>query len=688
MIPAGVWASSAGGIQVAPFFFFFLHFLFNPVYSATNPNFTACAPQTCGTYTVKYPFSLSSQSGSGCGYPGLTLLCIDNNQTLLLPASTVNFTVTSIDYADHTIDVAIDPNYIVDAGNCSYPQKSITTGDISPLHLVFSGDTAQATFFYNCSTPPTGDGGANSYAGSGSTYDITSKVVSACSAGAQRSYIFFNGDQPGVTMNCNSIFTFPASSTSNNLTTALNNGFSMNWTTDGVTTCDGCVQSGGRCGSYSNGSFACFCQGDTHPTTCNHSSSKKIGIIAGVTAASGIVVIAMLLVFFCFRYHYAKRRASSAIYTRSITSSMTSSQFDMESRSFRQRYGDSVTIFTYKELQEATNDFSSSNELGDGGFGTVYLGKLHDGRKVAVKRLYENNYRRVAQFMNEIAILSNIRHPNLVCLYGCTSRHSRELLLVYEYVNNGTVSDHIRASHAGRRRLTWKVRLSIAIETSEALAYLHRLDPPIIHRDVKTNNILLDSSFHVKVADFGLSRLFPVDVTHVSTAPQGTPGYVDPDYHKCYQLTDKSDVYSFGVVLAELISSLPAVDIRRHRHEINLANMAVNKIRDHELHEFVDSSIGFETDEWVNQTVKAVAELAFRCLAAEKDMRPNMDEVAESLKRIQSGEHSTEIKTSTGTKSDTGAFPKPDGPLSPNSVTDKWESHYTTPNNTPHNSIG
>ncbi|KAI5677437.1 hypothetical protein M9H77_08387 [Catharanthus roseus] len=148
--------------------------------------------------------------------------------------------------------------------------------------------------------------------------------------------------------------------------------------------------------------------------------------------------------------------------------------------------------------------------------------------------------------MNEV--LTRLRHSNLVSLYGCTSRRSRELLLVYEYIPNGT-----------DQFLTWPIRMSIAIETANALAYLHASD--IIHRDISC------------------SWLFPTDVSHVSTTPQGTPGYVDPEYNQCYQLMDKSDVYSFGIVLIKLISSMPAVDISRHRHEINLVNLAVNKIQ-------------------------------------------------------------------------------------------------------------
>lgn len=260
------------------------------------------------------------------------------------------------------------------------------------------------------------------------------------------------------------------------------------------------------------------------------------------------------------------------------------------------------------------------------------LGKLQDGREVAIKRLYEQNCRRVEQFMNEIEILTSLRHPNLVCLYGCTSRRSRELLLVYEYVSNGTVADHLHGQKADVAPLPWPTRMRIAVETATALAYLHKSD--IIHRDVKTDNILLDENYHVKVADFGLSRLFPNNASHISTVPGGTPGYIDPEYHACYQVTDKSDVYSFGVVLAELISSMPAVDIGRRTDEINLANLALTRIQRGAFHELADPSLGYNLDAEVTEMVTSVAEMAFRCLQLEKEMRPSMAEVLTFLKDI------------------------------------------------------
>ncbi|KAM0055833.1 putative protein kinase RLK-Pelle-WAK-LRK10L-1 family [Helianthus debilis subsp. tardiflorus] len=292
-----------------------------------------------------------------------------------------------------------------------------------------------------------------------------------------------------------------------------------------------------------------------------------------------------------------------------------------------------VSVFTYKELEDATKNFDPSYELGDGGFGAVYYGKLKDGREVAVKKLHEHNYNRVQQFRNEVEILTKLRHPNLVVLYGCTSRLSHELLLVYEYVPNGTVADHLHGEKANPSLLTWPIRMNIAIETASALVYLHASE--IIHRDVKTTNILLDHIFSVKVADFGLSRLISQKVTHVSTAPQGTPGYVDPQYHQRFQLTDKSDVYSFGVVLIELISSLVAVDLDRSQDEISLANLALNRIQRRAIDELIDPVLGSVANPEIKNMITLVAELAFQCLQYDSELRPTMNEVLEVLMDIK-----------------------------------------------------
>ncbi|XP_021291981.1 LEAF RUST 10 DISEASE-RESISTANCE LOCUS RECEPTOR-LIKE PROTEIN KINASE-like 1.2 isoform X3 [Herrania umbratica] len=440
--------------------------------------------------------------------------------------------------------------------------------------------------------------------------------------------------------------------------------------------CRQCKLSGGRCGSRENltSLFHCYCSDRPYLIKCEPGRGinwrAKLGI--GFGAAFGGIIITCIG-FFC----WLRRRQGKVFFKSSFVSGKSSSDFSVMMDAEK---GDSlagVHLFSYEELQKATNKFDSDRELGEGGFGTVYYGKLRDGRVVAVKRLYENNYRRVEQFMNEVEILTRLRHKNLVSLYGCTSRHSRELLLVYEYIPNGTVADHLHGERAKPGALPWSIRLEIAIETAEALRFLHASDT--IHRDVKTNNILLDNNFSVKVADFGLSRLFPTDVTHVSTAPQGTPGYVDPEYHQCYQLTDKSDVFSFGVVLVELISSKPAVDITRHRHEINLSNMAINKIQNRALHELIDPSLGFESDYKVRKMITGVAEVAFQCLQNVKDMRPTMEEVLEALVGIQNEDYNKEKAEDMDISADeVGLLKSGPVPLSPDSVMIKWISGSST----------
>ncbi|KAH0453488.1 hypothetical protein IEQ34_017812 [Dendrobium chrysotoxum] len=397
--------------------------------------------------------------------------------------------------------------------------------------------------------------------------------------------------------------------------------------------------------------------------------SSKTALTIGLSTAGGLsFIIFFSLCFLLYRHWKKKQFARSNLYNRN--NSFMMSNFDYEQ-------GSSLTspIFSYGELYEATNGFDTSEELGDGGFGTVYKGKLKDGRAVAVKRLYENNYRRLEQFMNEVKIVSLLRHQNLVTLYGCTSRHSRELLLVYEFIPNGTVADHLHGSRASESLLPWKARLNIAIETADALNYLHSIEPQIIHRDVKTTNILLDSSFHVKLADFGLSRLFPLDATHVSTTPQGTAGYVDPEYYQCYQLTDKSDVYSFGVVLMELISSMPAVDISRDRNEVNLANFAVRKIQKQELDEFVDPRLGYNSDYRIKGMISEVAGLGLRCLHSEGEVRPGMKEVLEILRVIEKSGWMGEgaVKGDVELKEEARLL-KCVSPYSPDTVTERWES--------------
>ncbi|KAM4095278.1 hypothetical protein ACJW30_08G017700 [Castanea mollissima] len=631
---------------------------------AVNPYFQICSvPKTCGDgQAIRFPFYIQDKQNSSCGYPGFNLSC-DNNGHPTIVISNNNYTVHQIFYQTETLRVS-DSAFSNPNSNCIPSMNNIS---LPGVRFDLAPNQTNLCLFYNCNSsvheswPP-------------------SEFYPSC-YGENDTVLALSRQDPklisNVSMECKSSVLAPVEAYGGaiRIGESLRNGFVLKWK---ATNCSICEDSGGYCG-FDNVMyhFQCFCPDRPRVWNCTNTTLPA----TGCSALLIFLVVGVAIWVVCKKKHASQKLLSRTTY------SDRSSRSDLEGGSVY--FG--IPVFSYTELEEATNNFDIEKELGDGGFGTVYYGKLHDGREVAVKRLYEHNYRRVEQFLNEVKILTRLHHKNLVSLYGCTSRHSRELLLVYEFVPNGTVADHIHGDRATPGSLKWATRLSIAIETASALAYLHASD--IIHRDVKTNNILLDDNFCVKVADFGLSRLFPNDVTHVSTAPQGTPGYVDPEYHQCYQLTSKSDVYSFGVVLIELISSLPAVDMARHRHEINLANLAINKIEKCAFHELIDPHLGFESDNEVKRMTISVAELAFQCIQEDKEMRPSMDEVLEALKKIKSGNNDSEGKayddagilnvqqTASPDCDEVGLLKtKQLPPPSPIDVTDNWTSRSTTPN--------
>ncbi|XP_062192507.1 LEAF RUST 10 DISEASE-RESISTANCE LOCUS RECEPTOR-LIKE PROTEIN KINASE-like 1.2 [Phragmites australis] len=572
-----------------------------------------CPPVLCGNVTISSLFGVVPEQATvtKCGMLGFQVHCSNNTPYLGFYEGAYWFQILNIFYDDGSL-LIVDVHKLHDFSSsgpkgCHAPTNNSTTKlgfpfSISPVN--------QNLIFYNCTKAPATAAGGRIV----ETICRNHTFVRVAERYDESGSYFLKGCDATIVP----VLARSGEANASNYEELISDGFLLTWPL-------------------------------LQPISGEKMDTKIIGIACGA-GAGGILVVCFLL----FVWHTRKRREQARAPNDLMRngSSMQSYSKDLE-------LGGSPHIFTYDELEEATDGFSASRELGDGGFGTVYKGKLGDGRVVAVKRLYKNNYKRVEQFVNEVHILSRLLHQNLVILYGCTSRSSRDLLLVYEFIPNGTVADHLHGPRAAERGLTWPVRMNIAIETAEALAYLHAVE--IIHRDVKSNNILLDNGFHVKVADFGLSRLYPLEVTHVSTVPQGTPGYVDPVYHQCYKLTDKSDVYSFGVVLVELISSKPAVDMSRSHSEINLANMALNRIQNSEVEQLVDPELGYETDSETKRKIDLVAELAFQCLQLERESRPSIKEVVEALNCIKNGECPAK-------RMDRNSSPKEDAHLLKNSL--------------------
>ncbi|XP_019462525.1 PREDICTED: LEAF RUST 10 DISEASE-RESISTANCE LOCUS RECEPTOR-LIKE PROTEIN KINASE-like 1.2 isoform X2 [Lupinus angustifolius] len=598
---------------------FFLITLPTSISQEVDKHIDCASSYSCGElYNMYYPF-WGQNRPSYCGSNKQFELKCEGQQNTSIQTDSQNFRVLRIDPTSYTMTLIRE--------HLAYDQcdsSRLTNNSLSTSFFHYMPNVRNITIFYDCPN--------NSLSYGNSSFP--------CKGEAKKRAFYVDRSSTTDVQNCSQGFSVDVQVTQEigdeggieGLNKALSYGFVVNYTAD-YPKCIGCLRSDGTCGSNDTSQFTCYCSNGTQALDCSQKSNHVNWKRNVAIAASAAVASAATLSIAFYVYIQRKKKKFQAVSSMSSQTQIMSCSPSLEDHEKEgKRFG--LRCFTFSELEEATDNFDKARHIGDGAFGTVYLGKLKDGRFVAVKRMNDNNYRGVEQFDNEVEIITGLRHPNLVSIYGyCTSSRSHELVLVYEYVPNGTVADNLYGKKAKPGALPWNIRMNIAIESADALAYLHASD--IIHRDVKTHNILLDDHFRVKVADFGLSRLIPNNFTHISTAPQGTPGYVDPEYHEYYHLTDKSDVYSFGVVLIELISSLPAVDITRRRHEINLSTMAINKIRNTALHELVDTTLGFESDSKVRKMINAVAELAFQCLQSSKDVRPSMLEVLDRLKDIQ-----------------------------------------------------
>ncbi|TYI62111.1 hypothetical protein E1A91_D10G222200v1 [Gossypium mustelinum] len=305
---------------------------------------------------------------------------------------------------------------------------------------------------------------------------------------------------------------------------------------------------------------------------------------------------------------------------------------------------DKAKLFSSKELEIATDQYNENRILGCGGQGVVYKGMLFDGRIVAVKKSKTVNEGYLEQFINEIFILSQIDHRNIVKLLGCCLE-TEVPLLVYEFIPNGTLSHLIHDQNEEYPR-SWDIRLRIATEIASAISYLHSsASIPIYHRDIKSSNILLDEKFRAKVSDFGTSRSIGIDQTHLTTQVLGTFGYLDPEYFQSSQFTEKSDVYSFGVVIVELLTGKRAISTFGSQEKRGLVSYFMSSMEENHLLDIVDAEIGKDGQK---DEVVAVAQLAKRCLNLDGRYRPTMKEVAMELERLRTGQgdyiHTDQIK--------------------------------------------
>lgn len=294
-----------------------------------------------------------------------------------------------------------------------------------------------------------------------------------------------------------------------------------------------------------------------------------------------------------------------------------------------------VGNFSIEEIYKATEKFSPANKIGEGGFGTVYKGRLRDGSLVAIKRTKKNKFdkRLSLEFKNEILTLSMIEHLNLVRLLGFVE-HGDEQIIVVEYVSNGTLREHLDGTRGNGLEIA--ERLEIAIDIAHAVTYLHMYtEHPIIHRDIKASNILITEKLRAKVADFGFARLAAndPDASHISTQIKGTVGYLDPDYLRTNQLTEKSDVYSFGVLLVELMTGRQPIESKRPMSERVTIRWAIQKLKEGDAVIAMDPRL--KRSPASNMALEKVLKLAQTCLAPLRKSRPSMKECGEELWEIR-----------------------------------------------------
>ncbi|XP_059455944.1 probable serine/threonine-protein kinase At1g01540 [Corylus avellana] len=284
--------------------------------------------------------------------------------------------------------------------------------------------------------------------------------------------------------------------------------------------------------------------------------------------------------------------------------------------------------YTLRELEAATNGLCEENVIGEGGYGIVYSGLLPDGTRVAVKNLLNNRGQAEKEFKVEVETIGRVRHKNLVRLLGyCVEGAYR--MLVYEYVDNGNLDQWLQGDVGNVSPLTWDIRMNIILGTAKGLAYLHEgLEPKVVHRDVKSSNILLDRQWNAKVSDFGLAKLLCSEMSYVTTRVMGTFGYVAPEYACTGMLNEKSDVYSFGILIMEIISGRSPVDYSRPQGEVNLVDWLKNMVGNRKSEEVVDPKL---PEMPASKALKRVLLVALRCVDPDATKRPKMGHVIHML---------------------------------------------------------
>ncbi|XP_058765627.1 LEAF RUST 10 DISEASE-RESISTANCE LOCUS RECEPTOR-LIKE PROTEIN KINASE-like 2.4 [Vicia villosa] len=575
-----------------PLFMTLFCFLTTTTVCYVDPNFEACEPKTCGNQTITYPFYIKGTQEPSCGYPGFGLTC-DN---------TIGFPILNLSNTLYIINQFFYQNQSLRVSNAYFSRSNTKKGCLSPTKnlsipitmFYLAHNQSKVTLFFGCDSASL-------------PRELQSNKI-GCSAGNETNSVvaLYEGDknESFVSKNCMGgevVKAMVENVVKGGIEEALSKGFRLNWI---ASNCSDCSSSGGRCGFDSDTyNFRCYCTDRVHAAKCETGLSlqndfeltapvaRKSPAVHVMTIVGSVigVAIALLIVLACW---FRKRIFSP---TSPLFRKKNSSHQIIEK--FLKEHGPlPATRYNYSDIKKITNSFK--NKLGQGGYGSVYKGKLHDGRIVAVKILNELKGNG-EDFMNEVASMSRTSHVNVVRLLGFCLDGSKKAL-IYEFMPNGSLEKFIYEEKIppDDRHLACKSLYDIVVGVAQGLEYLHRgCNTRILHFDIKPHNILLDDDFCPKISDFGLAKVCPRKESIVSLFGARGPGYIAPELfsRNFGGVSHKSDVYSYGMMVLEMVGQKNNIKVE------------------------VDCSSELYFPHWIYKRLELNQDLGLKCIKNESD---------------------------------------------------------------------